>query len=223
MHWIFAIWGGCVFLKHVTLFSCETFGFYVAWVYIQYGVQGLFESRSPFPCSPLCDQGPDHSSCAVITRQFAEPEASLFLGIILAILTLCVGHALTILSLQPYFHRHIRRFIADYGMPISVIACSGLAYWGRFHDAIDPEETRLPVQGAFGAANGRAWVVPFWQLEGKWVGVAFPFGLILFIVRFPSALSARLRCATRLTLSFPSSLQALRFRPQRLRHHGSGA
>lgn len=118
----------------------------------------------------------------VLTRQFAVPEASLFLGILLAVLTLCVGHFLTILSLQPYFHRHIRRFIADYGMPISVIACSGLAYWGRFHDAIDPEATRLPIQGAFAAANNRPWVVPFWELPGKWVGIAFPFGFILLIL-----------------------------------------
>lgn len=51
MHWLFAIWGGCNFLRVVTRFSCETFGFYVAAVYIQYGIQG----RSCFRLlEPLC-------------------------------------------------------------------------------------------------------------------------------------------------------------------------
>lgn len=42
---------------------------------------------------------------------------------------------------------------------------------------------RLPVtRASFQAANGRPWLVEFWQLEGRWVGIAFPFGLVLFIL-----------------------------------------
>lgn len=118
----------------------------------------------------------------MITRQFPLPLSSAFLSIILALLTLTLGHSLTLLSKQPYFHRHVRRFIADYGMPLAVIACSGLAYWGRFHTAIDVEGATLPVQRAFQPAGGRQWLVRFWTLEGKWVGVAFPFGFVLFVV-----------------------------------------
>ncbi|CED82769.1 anion exchanging protein [Phaffia rhodozyma] len=157
MHIVFAVFGGCNFLKYVTRYPCETFGFYVSWVYLQYGVQ-------------------------VITRQFPLPLSSSFLSIILAILTLVVGHVFNLVSTQPYFHRHVRRFIADYGMPISVVACSGLAYWGRFHVGIDVEETRLPFQPAFMPAEGRQWLVRFWSLEGKWVGVSFPFGFVLFVL-----------------------------------------
>ena len=41
----------------------------------------------------------------------------------------------------------------------------------------------LPTTDAsFRPANGRAWLVRFWQLEGKYVGIAFPFGLVLFIL-----------------------------------------
>jgi hypothetical protein len=29
-------------------------------------------------------------------------------------------------------NKHFRRFCADYGMPITIVAISGLAYWGRF-------------------------------------------------------------------------------------------
>jgi boron transporter len=85
------------------------------------------------------------------------------------------------LSETTYFHRHVRRFFADYGMPISLIATSGMAYWGRFNIA---NPVTLPVGGAFQAANGREWLVKFWQLEGKWVGIAFPFGVILWILFF---------------------------------------
>jgi hypothetical protein len=85
------------------------------------------------------------------------------------------------LSETTLFHRHIRRFFSDYGMPISLIAASGMAYWGRFN-ASNP--TTLPVGGAFQAANGRTWIVKFWELDGKWVCVALPFGIILWILLF---------------------------------------
>ena len=85
------------------------------------------------------------------------------------------------LSNTDYFHRIIRRFLADYGMPISLIAASGMAYWGRFGTA---HPTTLPVGGAFQAANGRGWLVRFWELDGKWVGIALPFGIVLWILFF---------------------------------------
>lgn len=64
-------------------------------------------------------------------------------------------------------------------MPISIIACSGVAYWGAFNIA---NASTLPVNGAFTAAGGRSWIVRFWELDGKWVGIAFPFGFILFVL-----------------------------------------
>ncbi|KIK59270.1 hypothetical protein GYMLUDRAFT_44640 [Collybiopsis luxurians FD-317 M1] len=157
IHWVTAILNWCNFLKYVTLFSCDTFGFYVSWVYLQYGIQ-------------------------VITRQFdssALPGA--LVSIILAILMLVVSFLFQSLSQKTLFHRHVRRFLADYGMPISLVASSAMAYWGRFNTT-NPET--LPISGAFQPANGRAWLVPFWQLEGKWVGIALPFGIILWILFF---------------------------------------
>ena len=151
---------GCNFLKYVTLFSCDTFGFYVSWVYLQYGIQ-------------------------VLTRQFvpiSSPGAQgVLVSIILALLMLVTAFLFQFLSETPYFHRHVRRFLADYGMPISLIACSAMAYWGRF-DAANP--LTLPVGGAFQAAGGRNWLVKFWELEGKWVGIALPFGIVLWILFF---------------------------------------
>ncbi|KAJ7718125.1 HCO3 transporter family-domain-containing protein [Mycena maculata] len=159
LHWITALLNLCNFLKYVTLFSCDTFGFYVAWVYLQYGVQ-------------------------VITRQLdGNPQNAPgpLVSVIVALLMLSTSFLFQNLAGQNFFHRHARRFLADYGMPISLIASSGMAYWGRFN-ASHPET--LPVGGAFQAAGGRDWLVKFWELDGKWVGIAFPFGFILWVLFF---------------------------------------
>jgi hypothetical protein len=39
MHFAIAILNGDVFLKYVTRFSCDVFGFYVCAIYIQKGIQ----------------------------------------------------------------------------------------------------------------------------------------------------------------------------------------
>ncbi|TCD65497.1 hypothetical protein EIP91_002545 [Steccherinum ochraceum] len=166
LHWITAILNWCNFLKYVTLFSCDTFGFYVSWVYLQYGVQ-------------------------VITRQFPSPSNAgdsptptldgAFVGIILAFLMLVSSYLFRTASRSALFHRHIRRFLADYGMPISLVAASAMAYWGRFNHA---NPTTLPIGRAFMPAGDREWLVRFWELDGKWVGIAFPFGFALWVLFF---------------------------------------
>ncbi|KAI0262448.1 HCO3 transporter family-domain-containing protein [Gloeopeniophorella convolvens] len=159
-HWITAALNWCNFLKYVTLFSCDTFGFYVAWVYLQYGIQ-------------------------VITRQFgsapASPPAGALVSIVLALLMLGTAFLFQALARSSLFHRHARRFAADYGMPLALIAATAVAYWGRFHTA-HPET--LPIGAAFKPANGRAWLVRFWELDGKWVAIALPFGLVLWLLFF---------------------------------------
>lgn len=143
----------------MTLFSCDTFGFYVSWVYLEYGVQ-------------------------VLTRQFSNPEtttAGVLTSIVLALIMLGLGLAFRWVSESTLFHRHARRFFADYGMPIALIATTGCAYWGLFNRS-DP--LTLPVGGAFQPANGRSWLVKFWELDSHWVGIAFPFGLVLWILFF---------------------------------------
>jgi len=41
----------------------------------------------------------------------------------------------------------------------------------------------LPITNAsFQPANNRAWLVPFWELQAKYVGIAIPFGFVLFIL-----------------------------------------
>ena len=144
----------------MTLFSCDTFGFYVSWVYLQYGVQ-------------------------VITRQHVaidSPQSQgYFVTIILALVMLVTSFLFQSISQTTYFHRHVRRFLADYGMPASLVATSAMAYWGKFNAA---NPLTLPAGHSFQLAGGRELLVKFWQLEGRWVGVALPFGLVLWILFF---------------------------------------
>ncbi|KAG6900396.1 hypothetical protein C0993_011384 [Termitomyces sp. T159_Od127] len=160
IHWITAVLNWCNFLKYVTLFSCDTFGFYVSWVYLQYGVQ-------------------------VTTRQLRSTDPpntpGALVGIILALLMVVTSFLFHSLSQKTFFHRHVRRFLVDYGMPMSLVASSAMAYWGRFNAA---NPNTLPIGPAFKPAGGREWLVRFWQLEGKWVGIALPFGFVLWILFF---------------------------------------
>lgn len=146
-------------MKYVTLFSCEAFGFFVAWTYLQFGIQ-------------------------VLTYQFGDPASSpdgALVSIILALLMLVIAFLFKCLSRSVLFHRHVRRFCDDYGMPLALVATSAAAYWGSFHTA---RPLTLPVGAAFQPAHGRPWLVHFWQLDGKWVALALPFGIILWILFF---------------------------------------
>ncbi|KAI0373814.1 anion exchanging protein [Pilatotrama ljubarskyi] len=172
LHWITAALNWCNFLQYVTLFSCDTFGFYVSWVYLQYGVQVITRqfpsngsSTPPIPSS--------ESSTATIDGAFV--------GVILALLMTVTAFLFRTLSQSAYFHRHVRRFLADYGMPISLVASSAMAYWGRFNAA---NPTTLPTGHAFMPAGDRPWLVRFWELDAKWVGIAFPFGFALWVLFF---------------------------------------
>ncbi|KAH9922606.1 anion exchanging protein [Fomitopsis serialis] len=156
LHWITAALNCCNFLRYVTLFPCDTFGFYVA---------GHHKGISPESSSPSGSSTLDGA----------------FVGVILALLMLVTSFLFRSLSQSAYFHRHVRRFLADYGMPISLVAASAMAYWGRFNAA---NPSTLPTSKAFQPANGREWLVRFWQLDGKWVGIAFPFGFVLWVLFF---------------------------------------
>ncbi|KAI4165252.1 MAG: hypothetical protein LQ342_001120 [Letrouitia transgressa] len=67
MHWALAISNACNGLTYVTRFSCDIFGFYVAFIYLQKGIQ-------------------------VLTRQWAAGEPSAYLSIMVALLVLVVGY-----------------------------------------------------------------------------------------------------------------------------------
>jgi hypothetical protein len=63
----------------------------------------------------------------------------------LAVITLILPHYFNAIAQSGYGNRHIRRFCSDYGMPITIIALTGFAYWGRFNPYAPTRITRKEV------------------------------------------------------------------------------
>jgi hypothetical protein len=63
----------------------------------------------------------------------------------LAVITLILPHYFNAIAQSGYGNRHIRRFCSDYGMPITIIALTGFAYWGRFNPYVPTIITRKEV------------------------------------------------------------------------------
>ena len=74
-----------------------------------------------FPRYPVSD-----SSLFWIQKPMLKRPSSL------ALITLITPHYFNAVARSGYVNRQFRRFCSDYGMPITIIAATGLAYWGRF-------------------------------------------------------------------------------------------
>ncbi|KAI9727642.1 MAG: hypothetical protein M1828_005870 [Chrysothrix sp. TS-e1954] len=154
MHWFLAISNSCNGLKYVTRFSCDTFGFYVACVYLQKGIQ-------------------------VLTRQFRVGYTSAYLSIMVALLVLMVAYGCGIIGGSKLFQRYVRKFIEDYGTPLTIIFFTGFVHIGHMR-SVDLQT--LPTSRAFHPTKDRGWFIHFWDIDAKNVGIAFPFAIVLTIL-----------------------------------------
>lgn len=155
MHWILAITNACNGLTYVTRFSCDIFGFYVAFIYLQKGIQ-------------------------VLTRQWGMAgETSAYLSVMIALLVMLCGYLCGIIGESPLFQRYVRKFIEDYGTPLTVIFFTGFAHIGHMR-SVNLE--KLPTSKAFFPTQDRSWAVPFWDLEVGNIFLAIPFAILLTIL-----------------------------------------
>lgn len=153
-HWILAITNSCNSLKYVTRFSCDIFGFYVAFIYLQKGIQ-------------------------VLTRQWSVNSASAYLSISIALLVFIIAYLCGIIGQSTLFHRHTRKFIEDYGTPLTVIFFTGFVHIGKMSGI---ELLTLPTSKAFFPTTDRGWLVHFWDISVGDVFLAVPFAIILTIL-----------------------------------------
>ncbi|KAK0099927.1 hypothetical protein ONS95_013251 [Cadophora gregata] len=152
MHWILAITNACNALKYVTRFSCDIFGFYVAFIYLQKGIQ-------------------------VLTRQGStEP---FYLSIVISLLVLVVGYLCGVIGSSPLFQHYVRVFIKDYGTPLTVVFFTGFVHIGRMRDV---ELETLPTSKAFSPTIDRGWFIHFWDISIGDVFIAIPFAVLLTIL-----------------------------------------
>jgi hypothetical protein len=155
MHWILAITNSCNALTYVTRFSCDTFGFYVAFIYLQKGIQ-------------------------VLTRQWELAGAeSAYLSVMVSLLVLGFAYGCGILGESNLLQRHVRKFIEDYGTPLTIIFFTGFVHFGHMKDV---HVETLPTSKAFFPTADRGWFVHFWDIGVGDVFLAIPFAVLLTIL-----------------------------------------
>ena len=152
LHWILAITNSCNWLRYVTRFPCDIFGFYIAFIYLQKGIQVLerLGSEEPF-----------------------------YLSICVSLLVFLVAYVCGDLGRSSLFNHKVRVFLKDYGTPLTVIFFTGFVYIGRMKSV--PLE-RLPTSTAFFPTSDRSWLVDFWNISVVDVFLALPFALLLTIL-----------------------------------------
>ncbi|KAL9055763.1 MAG: hypothetical protein Q9206_003013 [Seirophora lacunosa] len=154
MHWVLAITNACNALTYVTRFSCDIFGFYVAFIYIQKGIQ-------------------------VLTRQWASGEAGAYLSITVALLVLMVAYLCGVIGGSSLFQRYVRKFIEDYGTPLTIVFFTGFVHIGRMANV---ELETLPTSKAFFPTQDRGWLIRFWEIDVGDVFLAIPFAVLLTVL-----------------------------------------
>ncbi|OJJ39223.1 hypothetical protein ASPWEDRAFT_49262 [Aspergillus wentii DTO 134E9] len=155
MHWLLAITNACNGLTYVTRFSCDIFGFYVALIYLQKGIQ-------------------------VLTRQWGTMgETSAYLSIMVALLVLMSGWICGELGNSNLFQRYVRKFLEDYGTPLTVVFFTGFIHIGHMRNV---DVATLPTSKSFFPTADRGWLVHFWDIDAGDIFLAIPFALLLTIL-----------------------------------------
>lgn len=154
-HWILAATNACNGLTYVTRFSCDIFGFYVAFIYLQKGIQ-------------------------VLTRQWGMAgETSAFLSVMVSLLVLMSGYVCGTLGESTLFQRNVRKFIEDYGTPLTIVFFTGFVHYGHMKDV---HVETLPTSKAFFPTAQRNWLVDLWDISVGEVFLAIPFAILLTIL-----------------------------------------
>ncbi|KAI4194376.1 MAG: hypothetical protein LQ348_002653 [Seirophora lacunosa] len=179
MHWVLAITNACNALTYVTRFSCDIFGFYVAFIYIQKGIQ-------------------------VLTRQWASGEAGAYLSITVALLVLMVAYLCGVIGGSSLFQRYVRKFIEDYGTPLTIVFFTGFVHIGRMANV---ELETLPTSKAFFPTQDRGWLIRFWEIDVGDVFLAIPFAVLLTVLfYFDHNVSSLIAQEGLLGIPFPNGL-----------------
>ncbi|KJZ74162.1 Putative transporter [Hirsutella minnesotensis 3608] len=152
LHWLLAITNSCNWLRWVTRFPCDIFGFYVAFIYLQKGIQVLerLGNGAPF-----------------------------YLSIVASLLVFMMAYLCGQLGSSRLFRHPVRVFLKDYGTPLTLIFFTGFVHFGRMNDV---EVERLPTSIAFAPTSGRNWLVNFWDLRVGEIFTALPFAVLLTIL-----------------------------------------
>ncbi|KAK5805961.1 hypothetical protein VI817_000219 [Penicillium citrinum] len=155
-HWIVALCNMCDYMRYVTDFSSETFGFYVGTIYISKGVEEL------------------------ISEFTTKGHIAGFMSCMIAILYFLTIYSLEAIGSSTVWRPGFRGLLADYAYVIGTI------FWVGFSHIPGPLQsanvTRVPISKAFYPTQPRGWLIQFWELDTKWVFAALPFGFLIMLL-----------------------------------------
>ena len=154
MHFFLGVTNSSNAVRWVTRFSCDIFGFYVAFIYLQKGIQ-------------------------ILTLQWhsdTNQDASAYLSISIGLLVLMVGYLCGVAGRSTLFVHPVRAFLRDYGTPLTVVFFSGYQFIGKMDNIA---LLRLPTAQAFRPTLEREWLVRFWEIPTADILLAIPFALLL--------------------------------------------
>lgn len=163
LHVVAALCNWVRFMRIISKFLCEVFGFFICIVYCQKAVQ-------------------------MLNRQFHESgPAAGFCSVMLALLMVIFGVGLGVFGSElHYLKPWARKIFTDYGTPLSVVFFTGFVHFGGFLDSVDL--ARLPTTQAFAPtasseALGRThgWFIHFWppHIAVGDIFLALPFAVLL--------------------------------------------
>jgi hypothetical protein len=153
LHWLIAIFNLVTYVRYMTTFTAEIFGFYVGIIYIQKGI-------------------------GFIIDDFQETPTKGFMSILVAFGFFFSYWVLTHVGQSGYLTRTLRDFLIDYGMILCVIFWSGFAYIPGNLRSIDIQ--RLTVTAAYQTTvPNRSWFVNPSNLSVQYVFIAIPFAVLI--------------------------------------------
>lgn len=116
-----------------------------------------------------------------LVNEFSSPNhTSGFMSCMLAILYFLTVYGLEMLGNSTVFKPIFRTLLADYAYVFATIFWVGFSHIpGNLKDT--GVET-VPISRAFYPTQPRRWLVPFWELDVKWVFAALPFGFLIMLL-----------------------------------------
>ncbi|KAI5954963.1 hypothetical protein KGF54_001524 [Candida jiufengensis] len=188
-HIIIAVGNYISWLKIISLYSCDIFGFFINMVYIQKGIQ-------------------------ILTNQFDKVDlASGYCSVMIALLMVICGVGSNIFgSYLHYFKPWTRKVFVDYGVVASVIFFTGFIHFGGKLNKT--ELAKLPITQSFqptksGLERPHGWFIHFWPGENIDVGdvfLAIPFAILLtFLFYFDHNVSSLMCQSKEYPLKKPAS------------------
>lgn len=188
MHFIISIGNFISYLKIISLYSCDVFGFFICVVYLQKGVQ-------------------------ILNKQFHTSIEGGYCSVMISLLMVVFGVGSNIFGNNlHYFKGWVRKIFSDYGVPLSIVFFTGFIHFGGSLSETDLE--KLPITQSFqptyhGEGRSHGWFIHFWpphHISVADVFLAIPFAILLtFLFYFDHNVSSLMCQLKEFPLTKPSS------------------